>query len=44
MMPSLPCKSTQKMLSDDTHIVLLPKEAMGHAGIIAMLMYSKIAF
>ena len=25
MMPSCPCKSTQKMLSDDTHIVLLPK-------------------
>ena len=24
------CKSTSKMLSDDTHIVLLPKKAMGN--------------
>ena len=36
MMPLLPCESTQKLLSDDTHIVLLPKEAMRHDTIIAM--------
>ena len=36
MMPLLPCESTQKTLPDDTYIVLLPKKAMGHDGIIAM--------
>ena len=38
MMPSLPyaCKSTQILISDDTHNVLLPKKAMKHESIIAM--------
>ena len=32
----MPSESTQKMLPDDTYIVLLPKMAMGHDAIIAM--------
>jgi hypothetical protein len=35
-MSSLPCESTQQMLSNDIHIVLLPKKAMGEDAIIAM--------
>ena len=33
MMASLPCESTQKLLSDETHIILLPKKAIVHDGI-----------
>ena len=29
-----PHESTQKMLSDDTYIILLPKQAMSHDAII----------
>ena len=36
MIPSLPCEHTQKLGSDDTHNVLLPKKAMRHDTIIAM--------
>ena len=43
-MPSWQCKSTQKMLSNDTHVVLLPKKAMGHNTIMTMQTYSKNAF
>jgi hypothetical protein len=44
MMASLPCESTQKLLSNDAHIVLLPKKVMEHDAIITMEKYSKIAF
>ena len=40
----MPSESTQKMLPDDTYIVLLPKMAMGHDAIIAIRKYSKNAY
>ena len=36
MMSSLPCESTQKMLSDDDQSHMLPKKASGDDAIIAM--------
>jgi hypothetical protein len=44
MMASLPCESTQKLLSNDAHIIFLRKRAMSDDAIIAMEKYSKIAF
>ena len=41
--PSCPWENTQKLLSDDPHIVLLPKKAIDCDTIIAMGKYSKIA-